>query len=81
MTPTSDEFVTITQFSSLVGKKIYGRSADVCYPGIDVSLFQKKYDPELAKRYEGYKIILHSASYFSYSKGTHFLMQALPENF
>ena len=75
----SSKLITITKFSAYRGKQIYNRLAEVSYPGVDSEFFCKKYDDRLMSQYSGYKIVLHSASYFNPVKGTHFLIMALPK--
>ncbi|MDM7912335.1 MAG: glycosyltransferase, partial [Methanotrichaceae archaeon] len=55
----------------------YGRLAEVIYPGVDSAHFKPSHDAALAEKYSRYQVILHSASYFTPVKGTHFLIEAL----
>lgn len=73
-----NKLITNTIFTLKAGNILYGKRAGVIYPGVDQNLFRRKYDDKLAKQYFGYKIILHSASYYNPSKGTDFLIRALP---
>lgn len=72
------EMVTITHFAADSGERTYGRIAHVLYPGVDTTIFGRRHDGGLRERYANHSVILHSASYFTPVKGTHFLIKALP---
>jgi glycosyltransferase involved in cell wall biosynthesis len=75
----SSQLLTVTKFSAKRGEKLYGRLAEPTYCGVNADHFKKHINKDLAERYYGSKIILHSASYLSPVKGTHFLILALPK--
>jgi len=72
------EMATITRFAAERGRATYGRSCHIVYPGVDTSHFCSKTAPGLSEDYAGQSLILHSASYFTPVKGTHFLIESLP---
>lgn len=72
------ETVTITRFAADRGEATYGRSAHVLYPGVDTTFFCRRYECGVRELYANHSVILHSASYFTPVKGTHFLIESLP---
>jgi glycosyltransferase involved in cell wall biosynthesis len=59
-------------------EEIYGRTdAAVTYEGVDTAFFHPTAAPDLAARYKGRKLIMHSTD-FSPIKGTEYLIRALP---
>lgn len=75
----ASKMVTITEFSATLGQEIYGQDAYVIYPGVDTEFFRRRRDHQLEAQYSNSNVILHSASYFTPVKGTHFIIEALPE--
>jgi len=77
------EIITLSEFTKSMIKRIYGREAHVCREGVDLEHFKRRVCPELSRKYSGYKIILHIASFLPHSKfnpitRTDLLIRALP---
>lgn len=77
-TKKSEHVLTISNFTAMRIKEIYGVNAILAREGVDTDFFKKKYSQDLCNRYRGYKIILHATNY-SYIKKTDFLLEALPK--
>jgi glycosyltransferase involved in cell wall biosynthesis len=77
------DVITLSEFTRSRIRKIYGREAHVCRVGVDLEHFKRRVCPELFRRYSGYKIILHIASFVPHSRfnpitRTDLLIRTLP---
>lgn len=70
--------LTISQYNKDWIKRIYGRGdAVVTYEGVDTEFFRPIENNELKRKYNGFKLIMHSTD-FTAIKGTEHLIHAIP---
>jgi glycosyltransferase involved in cell wall biosynthesis len=77
-TKNVDRILVLSGFIASKIRDIYGRDALICREGVDTEHFRRKTSSDFSKKYEGYDIILHSASFTPINR-TDLLVKALPK--
>ena len=75
----ADVLVTLSNYPAHGIEIIYKLKPEIVYEGVDINLFTRKSDRNLAKKYAPFDIVFHVASYLSPTKGTSYIVQALPD--
>ena len=76
-TRKSKSLITLNRITQREIHRIYGRRSVISLAGVDADFFQPTPDPQLAERYAGQKIVMHSTDY-SPIKASDLVVRAMP---